>query len=188
MAIIALGLNFSDRKLRLLACGVARTALEWKSVSGYRVAIDCGEALADNRRPPLPPEVARPSCIAASAVGGVTPGSRLALRCLEPVVRRRYSGIFPDHTNAFEAIEIATFRDLAPNPFVPLAWNPDWFTSAVRDLAAHIYAAHEFCSMPILADALQDAGCDDEQILTHCRADETHARGCWVLDAVLGKS
>ncbi|MDY3553595.1 hypothetical protein R5W24_002698 [Gemmata sp. JC717] len=42
--------------------------------------------------------------------------------------------------------------------------------------------------MPILADALQDAGCDNDDILNHCRADTVHARGCWVVDAVLGKS
>jgi hypothetical protein len=79
-------------------------------------------------------------------------------------------------------------REFVPNPFLALTWNPDWFTSTVRDLASHISAAQEFSSMPILADALQDAGCDDEQILTHCRANKPHARGCWVLDAILGKA
>jgi hypothetical protein len=79
------------------------------------------------------------------------------------------------------------YREVFGNPFRPLAWNPHWFTSTVRDLATHIYARHEFTSMPILADALQDAGCDDEQILAHCRASRPHARGCWVLDAILSK-
>jgi hypothetical protein len=78
------------------------------------------------------------------------------------------------------------FRDLVPNPFLPLAWKPEWFTSTVRDLAAHIYDARDFAAMPILADALQDAGCDDEQVLNHCRASKPHARGCWVVDAILG--
>ena len=58
----------------------------------------------------------------------------------------------------------------------------------VRDLAAHIYDARDFSAMPILADALQDAGCGDEQVLTHCRANKPHARGCWVVDAILGKT
>ena len=41
--------------------------------------------------------------------------------------------------------------------------------------------------MPILADALQDAGCDNDTILCHCRTEQTHFRGCWVVDLVLGK-
>ena len=41
--------------------------------------------------------------------------------------------------------------------------------------------------MPILADALQDAGCDNDDILTHCRGEGPHVRGCWVVDLVLGK-
>jgi hypothetical protein len=44
-----------------------------------------------------------------------------------------------------------------------------------------------FSEMPILADALEDAGCDDAGVLAHCRADAPHVRGCWVLDLVLGK-
>jgi hypothetical protein len=60
--------------------------------------------------------------------------------------------------------------------------------STVRDLAAHIYASRDFSAMPILADALLDAGCDHQLIQDHCRASKPHARGCWVVDAILGKS
>ncbi|WP_439629481.1 hypothetical protein [Gemmata sp.] len=42
--------------------------------------------------------------------------------------------------------------------------------------------------MPILGDALQDAGCDHDLVLGHCRGAKLHARGCWVVDAILGKT
>ena len=80
------------------------------------------------------------------------------------------------------------YRELIANPFVPQVWSTGWLTDTVRDLATHIYEAREFGAMPILADALQDAGCDSEPVLSHCRANKPHARGCWALDAVLGKS
>jgi hypothetical protein len=50
-----------------------------------------------------------------------------------------------------------------------------------------MYESRDFTAMPILADALQDAGCDNEQILGHCRGPGLHMRGCWVVDLVLGK-
>ena len=51
-----------------------------------------------------------------------------------------------------------------------------------------MYEARDFGAMPILADALQDAGCEDAAILDHCRdANGVHVRGCWVVDLVLGK-
>jgi hypothetical protein len=51
-----------------------------------------------------------------------------------------------------------------------------------------MYESRDFGAMPILADALQDAGCDSNDILNHCRdANATHVRGCWVVDFVLGK-
>ncbi len=74
------------------------------------------------------------------------------------------------------------------NPAEPVAFSPDWRTSTAIALARTMYESREFSAMPILADALQDAGCDNDDILTHCR-DVTlvHARGCWVVDLVLGK-
>ncbi|OWK45372.1 hypothetical protein FRUB_01703 [Fimbriiglobus ruber] len=60
-------------------------------------------------------------------------------------------------------------------------------TSNVVALACGIYQERAFDRMPILADALQDAGCDSDDILAHCRGDGPHVRGCWVVDLLLGK-
>ncbi len=73
------------------------------------------------------------------------------------------------------------------NPFRPVALDPAWCTSTVVALARGIYDERAFDRMPILADALQDAGCDSADVLTHCRGPGPHARGCWVVDLVLGK-
>jgi hypothetical protein len=51
-----------------------------------------------------------------------------------------------------------------------------------------MYESRDFSPMPILADALQDAGCENPDILGHCRdPNGVHDRGCWVVDLVLGK-
>ena len=57
-----------------------------------------------------------------------------------------------------------------------------------RTLAHAIYDNRDFATMPILADALQEAGCDNADILNHCRLPGEHVRGCWVVDLLLGKS
>jgi hypothetical protein len=67
-------------------------------------------------------------------------------------------------------------------PFRPLTINPNWLTSTVLALAQGIYSEKAFDRMPILADALQDAGCDNEEILQHCHRPSEHVRGCWVVD------
>jgi hypothetical protein len=57
----------------------------------------------------------------------------------------------------------------------------------VDRLASHIYDSRAFDRLPILADALEEAGCKDAEILAHCRGPGPHVRGCWVVDLVLGK-
>jgi hypothetical protein len=85
-----------------------------------------------------------------------------------------------------EALQCDLYRDLFahPTPLPKLA--PRWRTSTVTALARHLYDSRDFSAMPILADALQDAGCEEAEILDHCRSDKPHARGCWVVDLVLG--
>lgn len=78
-------------------------------------------------------------------------------------------------------------RDIFGNPFRPVATDRSWLTSTVVELARGVYAERASDGLPILADALQDAGCDDGQILGHCRAPGPHVRGCWVVDLLLGK-
>jgi hypothetical protein len=78
-------------------------------------------------------------------------------------------------------------RDIFGNPFRPVTADPAWLTSTVLSLAEGIYSERAFDRLPILADALQDAGCGDAEILNHCRGGGVHVRACWVLDLVLGK-
>jgi hypothetical protein len=79
-------------------------------------------------------------------------------------------------------------RDIIGNPFRPVTADPTWLTSTVTALAKQMYESRDFTAMPILADALQDAGCDHADILAHCRGDGPHVRGCWVVDLVLSRT
>ena len=78
-------------------------------------------------------------------------------------------------------------RDIFGNPFRPVTFDPAWRTDTAVALARSMYETRDFGAMPILADALQDAGCDSDDILNHCRGPGPHVRGCWVVDLVLGK-
>ena len=79
-------------------------------------------------------------------------------------------------------------RDVFGNPFRTVAWNPACRSPTVVGLAGAIYGDGAFDRLPILADALEDAGCGNLDVLSHCRADTPHARGCWVVDFILGKA
>jgi hypothetical protein len=81
-------------------------------------------------------------------------------------------------------------RDIFGNPFRPVTIDPSWAAWAdgtVRTLAEAIYAERAFDRMPVLGDALEEAGCDNEDILRHCREQRDHVRGCWVLDLLTGR-
>jgi hypothetical protein len=81
-------------------------------------------------------------------------------------------------------------RDIVGNPYQPSTFDPIWLAwqdHCVERIARGIYEERTFERLPILHDALLDAGCDDERILAHCRTAEGHVRGCWVLDLLLGK-
>ncbi len=89
---------------------------------------------------------------------------------------------------AERAIQAGVLRDIFGNPFRPVSLEPAWLTPDVVALARTIYDEWEFDRMPLLGDALEGAGCDDPDILAHCRSQAEHVRGCWVVDAILGKS
>jgi hypothetical protein len=83
---------------------------------------------------------------------------------------------------------VVLLLDIFGNPFKPVSFDPSWRTSTVVSIAQGMYESRDFSPMPLLADALQDTGCQNEDILNHCRGDGPHVRGCWVVDLMLGKS
>jgi hypothetical protein len=76
---------------------------------------------------------------------------------------------------------------LPAGPAFSIAINSAWLSSSVVSLAQAIYDDRTFDRLPILADALEDAGCTNQDILNHCRQPGEHCRGCWVVDLLLGK-
>lgn len=85
----------------------------------------------------------------------------------------------------------SVIREIYGNPFRKPKINPLWLQAndgTVRKLAQGIYDEMAYDRLPILADALLDADCDDEDLVGHCRSDQRHFRGCWAVDALLGKT
>jgi hypothetical protein len=134
-----------------------------------------------------------PSELAARAAGGwASAFVRWAYRP-QPTPPRR-SGSHKVATFAWRVvshgetvIHADLLRDIFGNPFRSVALDRAWLTSTVVALARGIYADRAFDRMTILADALQDAGCDNEDVLNHCRVEGPHVRGCWVIDLLTGR-
>jgi hypothetical protein len=83
--------------------------------------------------------------------------------------------------------QLSLLRCIYNNPFRPGMLEPKCVTQTIKRLAEVIYQERQFDLLPILADALIDAGCDDQDILSHCRSNGPHVRGCWVVDLILEK-
>ena len=114
--------------------------------------------------------------------------ARYAVRCDNQTAPELAAAAHARHQRrAGEQPTRTTLRGLFHYPFRPVAVDPAWLTSDVLLLARGIYEERAFDRMPILADALQDAGCTSEEMLNRLRHGLDHTRGCWVLDAILGK-
>jgi hypothetical protein len=86
------------------------------------------------------------------------------------------------------AKQVGILRDIIGNPFRPVALDPAWRTPAVFHLAQALYDDRAFDQLPILADALEEAGCREQSVLDHLRSPGPHVRGCWALDLILGRA
>jgi hypothetical protein len=93
-----------------------------------------------------------------------------------------------EHRIPEHAAQLPLLRCIFGNPFRPVVFVPSWRTETAVALAAGIYEERAFDRLPILADALEEAGCDHADVLNHLRGPGPHARGCWVVDGVLGKA
>ena len=106
----------------------------------------------------------------------------------ETVARDAAYGVSEDFEKAAQANLLrCIFGSL---PFRPVTVNTSWLLwndGTVRKIAQAIDDDRAFDHLPILADALEDAGCNNADILAHCRGPGPHVRGCWVVDLLLGK-
>jgi hypothetical protein len=78
-------------------------------------------------------------------------------------------------------------RDIFGNPFRPVTIDPAWRTPVVTAIAHTVYDERRVSDLPVLADALEDAGCSGSDLLAHLRGPGPHVRGCWALDKLLGR-
>jgi hypothetical protein len=198
--------NTSDRKLRLFAAACCRRVWELFPNETCRKAVEAAERVADGHATPqelakLARLLRRQFFASGSKLSGQRarwiawflasePWNPLGVMCgtTELLGRSAAPGTKLSARREECARQCDSLREIFGNPFRPVAFDPAWRTSDVMALATGIYESRDFTPTPILADALQDAGCDCDDLLNHCRGPQaTHVRGCWALDLVLGK-
>jgi hypothetical protein len=96
-----------------------------------------------------------------------------------------YNVLLNAHAEEEAFIQAVLLEDISGNPFRPIRFSQSWQTPAVAALVREIYSQRAFDRMPELATMLEEAGCSEPTILEHCREEELHARGCWVLEGLL---
>jgi hypothetical protein len=202
----------SDRKLRLFEVGCCRRIWHLLPDERSRMAVEVAERYADglasdqklgkaadaacavwhremqrasaagtwkwgNRAPPYTGAAAAYNAAIDIGWWGAAPAFR------EP---HEIAGELTGDREAEAAAQCVLLREIF-NPFRSVPANPPWLTPNITALAATIYDDRAFDIMSVLADALEEAGCTDPDILTHCRSPGPHVRGCWVVDAVLAR-
>jgi hypothetical protein len=191
----------SDRKLRLFACAYCRAVrARQHMLPGTAVAVAeryadglaSDEDLASERRgAPFPNEYSE-WVVGLSAYDGAWQAvdwltSARDLMRIDPDAFRHV----PLPLDAVVKCSVLLLRDIFGNPFRPASLDPTvlaWNGGTVPRLAQAIYHDRRFGDLPILADALDEAGCSDPSTLSHCRSGSEHVRGCWVVDLLLGRN
>jgi hypothetical protein len=113
--------------------------------------------------------------------------ARAAQWATEPSERLRSNAPWYATDGSLKPVESASLvRCIFGHPFQTVKFDVRWLSLSVRELAVSCYGERRFDALPFLADALQEAGCDQKAILNHCRQPGVHVRGCWALDLVLG--
>ena len=165
----------SDRKFRLLIVACGRRARPQIGAAQFVLGVDATERFCEGTA--TEEEIRQFNLSRPNAAA-------VAVQVMRFAVRRAA----PTESGAEAVAQVELVRDIFFNPFRPIHLDPDWLTSTVVALARGMYDSRDFSAMPILADALQDAGCDSGDVLDHCRAAAPHVRGCWVVDLILGRS
>jgi len=180
------------RLLRLFGCASCPHIWHLVPDGDCRRAVGVAEAYADDVCANLKLNAARNQVAVALSIGDVV--ALLAVASVVNAEARMASRAGSDVSNSLDGrwgvgnVHFCTLlRDLFDNPFRPITFDRRWRTETTVAFASGIYSDRAFDRMPILADALEEAGCDVPEVLAHCRGPGPHARGCWVVDGVLDK-
>jgi hypothetical protein len=197
LAAVRLG----DRRLRLFAAACCRRIWPLLAEDASRRAVEVAERFADGAATAR--ELRAALVAAARATDLHDPMSGLAGYRAESAATAAVNAAGPRAAlrsaceNAADAVtdraaeraaQAALLRCVFGNPLRPITFPASWRTFAAVGIAEGIYADRAWDRLPILADALEDAGCTDPDVLAHCRGDGPHVRGCWVVDNILGRS
>ncbi len=190
----------SDRKLRLFAVACCYRVSPYipseRNIEAIEVLERFADGLANDKERKYVHGWNRILAISNAASPSVTEAAYYAAGAASAIYA---SATVHDSTNATwhtseraERVEQARLlRDLFGSfPLRPVTLDPitlRWNSGTVLKLAEQIYEKRRFTDLPILADALEEAGCQDTAILEHCRGPGPHVRGCWALDLILGK-
>jgi hypothetical protein len=191
----------TDRKLRLFACAycrAVRATLDLGPGRAVTVAEQYADGLAsdadlasERRGVPFPDNYSE-WVLPRSAYDGAWEAVDylthiLDIMKIDPDAYRH----FPIPADGIVRRSVLFLRDIfGPLPFRPVTISPSvlaWNDRLVIRLAQAIYDERRWGDMPILGDALLDAGCDNDEVVAHCRAGGEHVRGCWVIDLLLDK-
>jgi hypothetical protein len=202
----------SDRKLRLFACACARQIWGLLTDDRSRQAVEVAERFADGLAGPRSRLRCHQNAYAAyqaayedgdttsrnwqasaalAANGAVSHDISYAVNAWMSAANAEAASANQQWTQQQRRYS-RLLQDIVGNPFRALPrLNPAWLAwegGTVAKLAAAVYEERAFDRLPVLADALEEAGCDAAELLDHLRGPGPHVRGCWALDLLLGKS